>query len=161
MYEALVARVRYHIQKANFMGLKEAESTLLLAEAADAIEELSKRVDESIPKNDAELIIAEVAKPRWIPVSERLPEAGVHVFLACKCGCGSYVCDGFHTEKYSTPTQFYEDIDADYNEDTDEYYFPEGWWEVIKNWDDYSCVAIEDKVTHWQPLPQPPKEEEA
>ena len=44
MYKALVARVRYHIQKANFMGLKEAESTLLLAEAADAIEELQKRV---------------------------------------------------------------------------------------------------------------------
>lgn len=43
MYEALVARVRYHIQKANFMGLKEAESTLLLAEAADAIEELSAK----------------------------------------------------------------------------------------------------------------------
>lgn len=44
MYEALVARVRYHIQKASFMGLKDAESTLLLGEAADAIEELSKRV---------------------------------------------------------------------------------------------------------------------
>lgn len=42
MYEALVARIRYHIQKANFMGLKEAESTLLLGEAADAIEELLK-----------------------------------------------------------------------------------------------------------------------
>lgn len=40
MYEALVARIRYHIQKANFMGLKEAESTLLLGEAADAIEKL-------------------------------------------------------------------------------------------------------------------------
>lgn len=43
MYEALVARVRYHIQKANFMGLKEAESTLLLGEAADAIEELVRK----------------------------------------------------------------------------------------------------------------------
>lgn len=74
MFEALVARVRYHIQKANFMGLKEAESTLLLGESADAIEELSKLVDESIPKDDAEIIIAEVAKPRWIPVTERLPE---------------------------------------------------------------------------------------
>ena len=42
MYEALVARVRYHIQKASFMGLKDAESTLLLDEAADAIEELMK-----------------------------------------------------------------------------------------------------------------------
>lgn len=45
MFEALVARVRYHIQKANFMGLKEAESTLLLGESADAIEELSKYVN--------------------------------------------------------------------------------------------------------------------
>lgn len=44
MYEALVARVRYHIQKANFMGLKEAESTMLLGEAADAIEELTAYV---------------------------------------------------------------------------------------------------------------------
>ena len=81
---------------------------------------------------------AEKQKPRWIPVTERSPE---------------------NTEKYSTPTQFYEDIDADYDEETDEYYFPEGWWEVIKNWDEYSCVAIEDTVTHWMPLPEPPKEE--
>lgn len=43
MYKALIARMRYHIQKANFMGLKEAESTLLLGEAADAIEELTDR----------------------------------------------------------------------------------------------------------------------
>lgn len=43
MYEELVARVRYHIQKANFMGLKDAESTLLLNETADAIEELSAK----------------------------------------------------------------------------------------------------------------------
>ena len=43
MYEALVARVRYHIQKANFMGLKEAESTLLLGEAAEAIETINRR----------------------------------------------------------------------------------------------------------------------
>ena len=39
-YEALIARIRYHIQKANFMGLKEHESTLLLKESADAIEGL-------------------------------------------------------------------------------------------------------------------------
>lgn len=40
MYEALVAQVRYHIQKAEFMGLKEAESTCLLKETADAIEKM-------------------------------------------------------------------------------------------------------------------------
>lgn len=105
------------------------------------------------------------SKQVWIPVTERLPENNVHVLLSCRTyGGNKYVCDGFHTEKFSTPTEFYEDIDADYNEETDEYYFPEGWWEVIKNWDDYSCVAIEDTVTHWMPLPEPPeppKEDEA
>ena len=53
MYEALVARVRYHIQKANFMGLKEAESTLLLAETADAIELQQKLLDGLEADNDS------------------------------------------------------------------------------------------------------------
>lgn len=74
MYEALVARARYHIQKANFMGLKEAESTLLLGEAADAIEELSAIREEQ--KAQIILMAAEIGdqKPRWISVEERLPE---------------------------------------------------------------------------------------
>lgn len=29
--------------------------------------------------------------------------------------------------------------------------------QVIKNWDDYNSVAVEDFVTHWIPMPQPPK----
>ena len=127
-----------------------------IQQAADAIEELS-RLNAEITRRELKL---RMEKPRWIPVTERLPESGVHVLLACKTwGGNKYVCDGFHTEKFSQPTEFYEDIDADYSEETDEYYFPEGWWEVIKNWDDYSCVAIEDTVTHWMPLPDPPKEE--
>ena len=79
MYEALVARVRYHIQKANFMGLKEAESTLLLAEAADAIEELSK-LNAEITKRELKL---RMSKPRWIPVTERLPEKDQTVLAYC------------------------------------------------------------------------------
>ena len=39
-YVALAARIKYHIQKAEFCGLKEAESTVLLKEAAAAIESL-------------------------------------------------------------------------------------------------------------------------
>ena len=139
MYEDLIKRLR------DDEAWKNCDFDFIygwMHEAADAIEELTNR---------------NVGK--WIPVMDRLPENGVHVLLSCECGSGAYVCDGFHTEKYSMPTQFYEDIDADYDEDTDEYYFPEGWWEVVKNWDDYSCVAIEDTVTHWMLLPEPPKEE--
>ena len=129
-------------------------------EAADAIEDLQKQLQKSEEDNVnlTGWLAEEHAKHLWIPVTERLPENGVHVLLSCKCGAGAYVCDGFHTEKYSMPAQFYADIDADYDEETDEYYFPEGWWEVIKNWDDYSSVAIEDTITHWMPLPEPPEE---
>lgn len=54
MYKALVARVRYHIQKANFMGLEEAESTLLLGEAADAIEGLQQIANKLLEKYQEE-----------------------------------------------------------------------------------------------------------
>ena len=35
----------------------------------------------------------------------------------------------------------------------------QGWYESIHNWDDYSVVGIEDIVTHWMPLPEPPEGE--
>ena len=69
MYDELVNRLRDFA-----VELRKAEDALLVRDAAEAIEELSERVGESIPKDDAEIIIAEVAKPRWISVTERLPE---------------------------------------------------------------------------------------
>lgn len=38
--EALVARIRYHIEKAKFCGLENHEATQLLTEAADALEQI-------------------------------------------------------------------------------------------------------------------------
>lgn len=52
-----------------------------------------------------------------------------------------------------------DDIAYDYNEEEDEYYLKEGWYECINNWDEYSSIVIGDFVTHWQNLPEPPKEE--
>lgn len=41
MHEALVAKLREHVQLANFFGLEKAESTTLIGEAADAIEAMN------------------------------------------------------------------------------------------------------------------------
>lgn len=158
-YEELVDRLRAGTYTAE-------ELSIILPKAADAIEELSMKLhgDEAAiagMKREIERMVVSGNKPRWIPVTERLPDGGVHVLVCCRAkwlaGSGNiYVCDAFRSNPKTIVCSCDDDIDSEYDEETDEYYFPEGWWEVIKNWDDYSCVAIEDVVTHWMPLPEPP-----
>lgn len=128
MYEALVARVRYHIQKANFTGLKEADSKLLLADAADAMEELQQQVEHYHGCMDDWFEAAQEYKsavPKWIPMTERLPEKFENVIVANKCG-----------KHY--------DIDK-------------AWWNGYCF--DRCAKGPYQNVTHWMPLPEPPKED--
>lgn len=48
---------------------------------------------------------------------------------------------------------------CEYDEVNDRFCLPEGWYECIDNWDDYSYVHIGENIpSHWMPLPPPPKE---
>lgn len=102
---------------------------------------------------------------QWVPVAERLPESGVHVLVFCEIRSGGgvyerYVCDGYYAKRYKEQAWNNSgDIACEYLEEDDEYYLLEGWYEVIKNWDDYNSIVIHDFVTHWMPIPEPPKEE--
>lgn len=96
------------------------------------------------------------AERRWI--TDRKPDSGVTVLLLCEVRpeCRKYVCDGY----YATPKTIVsggnlDETNGEYDEETDEYYLCEGWYEVVKNWQEYSSITIEDFVIGWMPLPEP------
>ena len=141
MYDDLILRLRDAAKMSEALAVllphSEGNATAkLYNEAADAIEELSKRVDESIPKDDAEIIIAEVAKPRWIPVTERLPEEKINQntldfeYVLCSTTFGDV-----------RPYKFGRRIGQGE---------PHFW---------NGAGYVDAYVTHWMPLPQPPEEE--
>lgn len=91
MHENLVKRLRTEASAADFFGrmMPAADNniTKLCTEAADAIEELTA-IAESC-KRSMEAWADEAARahemiPRWIPVTERLPEEFQPVWVACK-----------------------------------------------------------------------------
>ena len=100
---------------------------------------------------------------KWIDVKDNLPEPEQEVVVCVKSKISnhSYVCCAMHVPEnwHRQGSDFcwdFECFDA-YDEEQDDYIVKQGWYESIHNWDDYSVVGIEDIVTHWMPLPQPPK----
>lgn len=77
----------------------------------------------------------EKGKPKWIPVSERLPDGEELVLIHCKNGamfvgyCGKQYCDY------------------------------ERRWRIKTALNSTKLLNL-GRVTHWMPLPEPPKEDE-
>lgn len=158
MYEKLVKRLREYAKEhcpldrgSGICGCIDAR------EAADAIEELSELAD-AIPhvceccigcelekKNggcDNSFVLSPkramqyLIKPRWIPVTERLPED--EEMVLCFTPVDGFMFVGFHISyKWGSSTV--------------------SKWRIITAM--RSTKDITKKVTHWMPLPEPPKED--
>ena len=123
MYEELIKLLKYAAQTE---ATNHPTWNELMQKAADAIEELTVI-------NERQLLeIAVLSKPRWIPVSERLPEYCRNVIVTD----GEYVSMGW----------------------LDNYRDRNGT--VYITWYAPNSSANENHISHWMPLPEPPTDGE-
>ena len=110
-------------------GMSNQDKAFIRWLAMTAYDKINELEQTSVPVHDMELILDEVTKPQWIPVTERLPENWTSVIVHRKDG-GIFIWEYFNT----SPTD-------------------ECWID-----DSMNVYSFYD-VTHWMPLPQPPEEE--
>lgn len=104
-----------------------------------------------------------VSVPQWISVKDRLPKVETEVLVACDRNGYRFVCPAIY-EDGTVLTQDsiwnWYDLDGTYSEENDDYFVPQGWWENRQfTPDDIYNNPVDCAVTHWMPLPEPPKGE--
>lgn len=144
-------------------------SALKEAKAIVAAYPLHKKFIDGTPlQNDIAVMMAEFAgiysgqaaqQPSvgWQPI-ETAPKDGRSVLIFYKnCMGKDRIIKASYTQRF---TEESDNDWAEYSEEKDCYYSPEGWYEQIDNWDEYgSCFVGGGNVsrfTHWMPLPVPP-----
>jgi len=122
-------------------------------------EPLDSFLDDAESELESDRNLYPIPAVEWVPVSERLPDSGGHVLLCCEIRPSGkrYICFGYLAEPNTIAIGPYSDAECTYSGEDDEYYLVEGWYEVIRNWDDFSSVPIADFVTHWAEMPKPPE----
>lgn len=106
-----------------------------------------------------------VSVPQWISVKDRLPEVETEVLVVCDRKGFRFVCpaiyeDGTVLTQDSTWNWYELDNYGTYSEEHDDYFVPQGWWENRQfTTDDVYNNPVDCTVTHWMPLPEPPKGE--
>lgn len=101
-----------------------------------------------------------MTKDFWIKTSHLMPASGRVVLAYYKNAHGKdriiRACWIAANTEECNPDDDIDDVGA-YNKENETYYWHEGWYEQIDNWDAYSAVMVHHEITHWTPLPFPPE----
>lgn len=99
----------------------------------------------------------------WISVEDKLPANETEVLAVCVRNGYRFICPVI----YETGTTLMQDSIwnwyelynyGTYSEENDDYFIPAGWWEARQFMpDDVYNNPVDCAVTHWMPLPEPPK----
>ena len=83
----------------------------------------------------------------WVPVVERMPPSGAVVLVAYRNERGEWRRIRAQWIAAKSVEAGCDSEIGEYEEATDTYYDPEGWYESINNWDDYSAVMVYEGLT--------------
>jgi hypothetical protein len=147
------------------MELKNYRDTGLTPEQIEDIDKLYQEKCEEVCRQheSINLMSGEILRLKdnrqWIPVTERLPECEKRVMVTVerrykdkthRSVCLAFYEDGKVLEDNSNYR--WDTEGAEYSEEHDSYYVPEGWWESVTYSDEFSSIG--DFVTAWRPMPE-------
>lgn len=92
----------------------------------------------------------------WIPCAEQMPKNGKKVlaYFINRAGKQRIIC-AYWTESKQIESGVNSDL-GEYDENTDCFYDPQGWYEVVENCDYSGYLHKDGKISHWIPLPPYP-----
>lgn len=107
--------------------------------------------------------VPQQATAAWIDAAVERPKSGVVVLACYRNSLGNL--RRIRAQWIAAKTDEWGGDDGgigEYDEAADTYWTPEGWYELIDNWNDYMAVAVsQGDVTHWMPLPAGPADGES
>ena len=134
---------------------------------ANALELLKEQPKQQFFVDSAGKITPLPIQPQWISVNDRMPKTEQKVLVSIKTAYGNRYTTvaahvGYHERNSESDGWSLEcEIDWDeYDEENDWYWVPECWYEVnfVDDNTNWIIDKVDGEITHWMPLPKPPKE---